>query len=272
MEAIRGIQRDPDIAELIIVDNGNQPLDGPRMLEVASRRGDVRILQGHGNIGFAAGCNYGAAMASGDAFLFINPDAVIIEGAARQLEQAGTTLKTPWIAGGMLINATGQEQRGGRRGVLSKRSAIATFTPLHRLPGITSMHREKEPLSEGPMPMPTVSGALMLMDRKSYDLLGGFDEGYFLHVEDIEICRRVRSLGGEIVFVPDARAFHYGSTSNVTRWRVELHKLKGLLRYFWTSGPGLDAKLGTIILAPVMAAALGARTLWISIRKAFVGG
>lgn len=271
MEAIRALQRDADIHELIVVDNGNSAADRVRLLEVASRSDNVRILQGHGNVGFARACNYGAALTKGEMLLFINPDAVTEDGAARQLAQAGASLQTPWIAGGMLIDASGAEQRGGRRGVLSMRSAIASFTCLHRLPGISPMHREDEPLAEGPMPMPTVSGAFMLTSRNSYRRLNGFDESYFLHVEDIEICRRARAMGGNIVFVPSARALHYGSTSNVSRWRVEQHKLDGLVRYFWTSGPGLGPKLGTILITPLIATGLAARTIWLNVRKAFAG-
>lgn len=271
MEAMRAVQRDPDIAELIIVDNGNPRVDRLRMLDVASRTDSVRLLQGHGNIGFAAACNYGAALAEGDYFLFINPDAVLEVSAARQMADAGQRFQRPWVVGGLLFDAYGREQRGARRGVLSMRSAIASFTPLHRLPGINSMHRENEPLPKQPITIPTVSGALMMIDRLSFDQMGGFDEAYFLHVEDIEICRRARAMGGDVVFVPGARAFHYGSTSEVTRWRVETHKLRGLIRYFWTSGPGLGAKFGTILIAPLMGAALGARTIWLSIRKVIVG-
>jgi len=271
MESIRAVQRDLDIDELIIVDNGNAPADRTRLFEVAQRSDNVRILQGHGNVGFARGCNYGAALATGDYLFFLNPDAVIETGAARKLADAGDSLGTPWLAGGMLLNSSGQEQRGARRGKLTAMSAFASFTPLHRLPGLQSIHRGNEPMPTGPVPMPTVSGASILMDRASFDRIGGFDEGYFLHVEDIAICRSVREAGGEVIFVPDARAMHYGSTSNVTPWRVEWHKLKGFLRYFWMSGPGLGVKIGTILGAPLMAGALFARFTMLSLRKAIRG-
>lgn len=271
MESIRAVQRDPDIHELIIVDNGNAPAERPRLLEVAERSGNVRILQGHGNVGFARGCNYGAALAMGDYLFFLNPDAIIEVGAARQLADAGDAAQTPWLAGGMLLNSSQQEQRGARRGTLTLGSAFISFTPLHRWLGLQSIHRENRPLPDRPVPMPTVSGASIMMDRASFDRIGGFDEGYFLHVEDIALCRSVRDAGGEVIFVPDARAMHYGSTSNVTLWRVEWHKLKGFLRYFWTSGPGLGAKIGTLLGAPLIAGALAARFIMLSLRKAARG-
>lgn len=271
MESIRAVQRDPDIHELIVVDNGNAQADRPRLLEVASRTENVRILQGHGNVGFARGCNYGAAMASGRYLLFLNPDAILDVGAARQMADAGGRAQSPWITGGLLLNSSGEEQRGARRGALTIGSALTSFTALHRLPGLQSIHRENLPLPPGPVPMPTISGASLMMDRASFDAVGGFDPAYFLHVEDIAICRTVRRRGGSVTFVPGARAMHYGSTSDIPRWRVECHKLRGLLRYFWTSGPGLGAKLATILVAPLMGAALFARTIWLGVRKGIRG-
>lgn len=271
MESIRAVQRDPDIAELIVVDNGNTRAERIRLVEVASRRGNVRILQGHGNVGFARGCNYGARLAQGDYLLFLNPDALIEAGAARQMAYAGRTADRPWIAGGRLVNSDGGEQRGPRRGELTFASAFASFTPLHRLPGVRSIHRDGDPMPDGPMPMPTISGACLMTDRASFAQLGGFDEGYFLHVEDIDICARARRMGGSVTFVPGAVAMHYGSTSNVTRWRVEWHKYRGFLRYFWRRSPGLGSKVATVISAPLMGAALMGRATWLTVRKAFLG-
>lgn len=276
LESIEALQNDPDIYELIIVDNGNAPADRTHLFDaaqdLAAQRGrTVRILQGHGNIGFARACNYGAALATGDYLLFLNPDAIIEMGAARKLLDAGDAVQTPWIAGGMLLSSNGQEQRGARRGRLNFGSAITSFTPLHRLPGFRSIHREDEPLPDGPVPMPTVSGACIMTDRASFHQVGGFDGGYFLHVEDIAICRAVRWADGAVIFVPDARAMHHGSTSDVARLWVEWHKLKGFLRYFWTSRPGFIAKIATILGAPLMAAMLSARFIVSSLRNAVRG-
>jgi N-acetylglucosaminyl-diphospho-decaprenol L-rhamnosyltransferase len=271
MESIQAVQNDADIHELIIVDNGNTAADRARLFQAAQRSEKVRILQGHGNVGFARGCNYGAALATGENLFFLNPDAIIEVGAARKLVEAGKTVQTPWIAGGMLLNSNGQEQRGARRGPLNFGSAIVSFTPLHHLPGIQSIHRDDEPLPDGPVPMPTVSGASIMTDRISFDRIGGFDGGYFLHVEDIAICRAARQAGGSVIFVPDARAMHHGSTSDVARLWVEWHKLKGFLRYFWTSGSGAGSKMATLLVAPIMAAMLSARFVILSLRKALRG-
>ena len=270
MESLRSVLADPDVSELIVVDNGNSPADRAGLASLLGTDPRLRLLQGHGNTGFARACNYGASLATGDVLLFLNPDAVIEPGAPRALLEAGRGRTHPWIAGGRLLGPDGAEQRGARRGRLTFASAFGSFTPLHRLPGIESLHWETRPLPNGPIELPTVSGAMMLMPRTTFDALGGFDDGYFLHVEDIALCRAAREAGGAVVFVPGAQAMHYGSTSNVPRMAIEWHKLRGFLRYFWTGGGALS-RIGTVFGAPLMGAAIMGRASWLSLREAFTG-
>ena len=133
-EAIRAVIRDNDIFELILVDNGNTVAARQAVAKMVAKDERIRILQGHGNIGFGKACNYGAKLARGEYLLFLNPDAIISKGAARQLANCGKTLNQPWVAGGLLKDVNGREQRGGRRGRLTPLSAIVSFSPLHRLP------------------------------------------------------------------------------------------------------------------------------------------
>ncbi|MGB9154699.1 MAG: glycosyltransferase family 2 protein, partial [Alphaproteobacteria bacterium] len=58
------------------------------------------------------------------------------------------------------------------------------------------------------------------------------DEGYFLHVEDLDLCFRFRKAGGKIYFAPDVVAIHTGGTSEAASDFVERHKTRGFSRYF----------------------------------------
>lgn len=268
-EAIRSVMNDKDIFELILVDNGNTVAARQSIARVVEKHDNIRLLQGHGNIGFGKACNYGAKLARGEYFLFLNPDALIEKGAARKLADCGNNLKEPWIAGGMLKDVHGKEQRGGRRGRLTPFSAMVSFSPLHKLPFLKSIHREKDPLPKKAQSYATVSGACLMMDRSSFELVGGFDENYFLHVEDIDLCRRTRNAGGEVYFVPSATVMHYGSTSQVGRQRVEWEKLKGFTRYFWNYSPSVFGKILTTMAWPFMVMAIMGRAWLMIIRQAF---
>jgi len=271
IEAINAVMADADIFELILVDNGNTIDARKRLSHVVAQHERIRLLQGHGNIGFGRACNYGAKLAIGEYLLFLNPDALITEGAARSLANCGKALTGPWITGGLLKDVNGQEQRGGRRGALTPLSALVSFTPLHKLPFFRSIHKEDEALPSEPKAYPTISGACMMMDRASFESLGGFDEGYFLHVEDIDVCRRAREKGGEVYFVPNASAMHYGSTSQVRRQKVEWEKLKGFTRYFSKHSKTVFGKAMTYAAWPFMALAIMGRAWYIAIRSAFIG-
>jgi len=197
---------------------------------------------------------------------------VISKGAARQLANAGDGLMEPWITGGLLRDEKGREQRGARRRALTPLSALVSFIPaLEIIPGLQSIHRETDPLPAHPIQMETVSGACLMTDRPCFERMGGFDERYFLHVEDIEICRRARQMGGQVGFVPGATVMHYGSTSNVPHVWIETEKLKGFLRYFWNYTPSLMPKIITIFAAPFMAAAILGRAYFLSIKSALTG-
>jgi len=271
MEAIQAVLQDDDIFELMIVDNGNTESARTRLSSFIQDHDRVRVLQGHGNIGFARGCNYGAHLARGHYILFLNPDAIISGGSARALAKAGGALNTPWIAGGLLRDVNGQEQRGARRGALTPFSAFLGFTALHKVFGRPSIHQENTPMPTGPVKIQTISGACLMMDRPSFNALGGFDEAYFLHVEDIDICRRARLAGGDVCFVPHATAMHYGSTSKVHRLKIEHEKLKGFIRYFWNYKAGLMPKILTALMTPFMAFAILGRAVFLIIRQAIMG-
>lgn len=267
MESVPAVLADPDILELIIVDNGNTASARERLWALAKGERRIRLVQGQGNVGFGRACNYGARLAKGDYILFLNPDAVIEKGTAMTMAECGDGLTRPWIAGGNLQTVNGVEQRGSRRSALTPMAAVVSFTPLHKLPGFKSIHLEHLPLPEGPVEMPIVSGACLMVDRESFDMLGGFDERYFLHVEDIDICRRAKLSGGDVFFVPDAKVMHYGSTSKARIVRVERNKFHGFIRYFWDYTSHWWSKALLILSMPFMYVAIMGRAWWLSVRN-----
>lgn len=271
MEAITAVMNDKDIYELIIVDNGNIPTTRVRLSQLCADYDRIRLLQGHGNIGFSKGCNYGAELASGDYFLFLNPDAVIGYGSARKMADAGTGLNKPWVTGGFLRDEYGREQKGARRGALTPWSAFVSFTGLHKLPYIQSIHLNDTAVPSKPTPVEVTSGACMMMDRESFEMIDGFDSGYFLHVEDIDICHRIRTKGGDVYVVPSAPVMHYGSTSNVPRLRVEFEKFKGFVRYFGNYKSKSTSKLLTLLATPFFFIAIMGRACYLTLRFALIG-
>jgi len=265
-DALDAALAEPHITEIILVNHENPPGDVERLIALSADNPRVKLVHTFENQGFSRGCNRGVREASSDYLLFLNPDALLPRGAAERLVDTALTAKEPAIVGARLIGEDGAEQRGARRGELTFTSSIVGFLGLAKLlPGWRDIHREHEPLPEEAIEVPAVSGAAMLMSRRSFDQLAGFDERYFLHVEDLDICKRARELGGEVIFEPRAPVIHYGSTSRVSLIKVEMWKARGLVRYFHRHGGPLGWLKAMILAAPIYAALIG-RTVLIRLR------
>ena len=269
-ECLYALASDPDISELVIVDNGNSQRTIAFLDAFAARQNNVQLIRPDRNLGFGKAANRGAAAARHDLVMFVNPDAVLKRGSVAKLREAAIGRKSPFIVGGRLFNLDGSEQRGARRHHLNFWRAFGTFTGLSFLPGIPTVHRDHEPLPSGPVPMDVISGALFLVDRRGFlDNLNGFDEDYFLHVEDIDLCRRAHLAGGEVLYTPLAAALHYGSTSKVPRTFVETHKAAGMARYFKKFARTRQERTLAAIAAPVFVLLLVGRAKLLTLRARF---
>lgn len=264
MESVRRVLTEPAVDEFVIVDNGSSLADAAWLRELARRERRVRLLQGLGNIGFARAANLGATSAKGDALVFLNPDAFLTPGAVAALLDAARDRPSPCVIGARVFNTDGTEQRGARRGeitpvttLLSLSKLSALLPPLRRF----EIHREGEPPPPYPVDTPTISGACFHMSATDFQALGGFDEGYFLHVEDIDLCWRARRQGGSVLFQPNAHIVHVGSTSRENPLVVEWHKGRGLVRYFLKRADRKRRKALALALAPLILFTAVARPL-----------
>jgi N-acetylglucosaminyl-diphospho-decaprenol L-rhamnosyltransferase len=262
-DCLAALVADPDVAEIVLVDNGNPKEMLWKVDERFGESGKVKVTGGGENRGFAAGVNLGAAKATGARFLVINPDAILQPGSIAALEAARAGQTEPIVVGGKIHGEDGVEQRGARRRRLSLRSAAVTFLGMGWLrafnPGFVNINRNTEPEPAGPVRMDAVSGALMYLSRSGFDRLSGFDEGYFLHVEDLDLCRRAEADGGSVVYTPLARALHHGATSDAPAIAVERHKAAGLGRYFRKFAETPAERTAATLLSPAITLALLAR-------------
>ena len=228
----------PGIAELIVVDNGNWDRAREELAALAAREPRLRVLTGHGNVGFARACNLGVAASTSPHVLILNPDATPAPGAVATLIEEGARAAPDgfWLAGGRLLNPDGTEQAGARRRTLTPWRAMVEMARLDRLaprhPYFRRFNAHDEPCSGRTTLMPTVSGAFFAMPRAAWDAVGGMDEGFFLHVEDVDLCLRVGEAGGAVLYVPAAEVVHGKSSSRSNRIRVERWKAQSLTRYF----------------------------------------
>ncbi len=246
---------DPHAGEFVLVDNGSTPEEAA-WLDAAARDGRVTLIRGQGNVGFARGANLGAAAARGRVIVFLNPDAFLRPGCLPALDAALEGSGPPRLAGARVLDPNGREQRGARRGEVTPVTTLLSLTRLAALPGFRrfEVHHEADVLPDRPVAVPTVSGACFAMRAADFAQLRGFDTGFFLHVEDVDLCWRVRRAGGEVLFIPAAEVTHLGSTSRTHPVRVEFHKGVGLARYFRKRADTVQRRAIAVVLTPAIVA------------------
>lgn len=88
------------------------------------------------------------------------------------------------------------------------------------------------PADRGPMEVDWIAGMFMLFRADTYRAIGGFDEGYFLYYEDVDICRRLRKMGKSAIYNPAAEVVHDARRASRRNPRLALYHLRSILRYF----------------------------------------
>jgi N-acetylglucosaminyl-diphospho-decaprenol L-rhamnosyltransferase len=102
-----------------------------------------------------------------------------------------------------------------------------------------------------------VSGACAMVRRVAFDVVAGFDEGYFMYVEDVDLCWRLRLAGWRVGYEPAGRVVHaLGGSSRLVPYRMIAEHHRSLLRFVDKTTDGARR-----VLMPVVAAGLGLRTL-----------
>jgi len=224
----------PEALEIIVVDNDSE--DGS--LDELSDLSRVHIVRNPINVGFATACNIGVQASSAPYLLFLNPDCRFQLGALTSLLSGLNSHNRAGMVGGLLVNEDGTEQGGARRAVPTPWRSLVRVFGLHRFANrwpklFYDFYLHKEPLPTTPVEIEAISGACMLVKRDAMMDVGLWDEGYFLHCEDLDWCMRFRQKGWKILFVPDARIDHaLGACSRSRRVFVEWHKHKGMVRFY----------------------------------------
>ncbi|MGV8942471.1 glycosyltransferase [Thermomonas sp.] len=212
------------VVEIRVVDNDSYDAT----LEIVQRHAladpRLRFIANPDNPGFAVACNQGAADSSARWLAFVNPDCLVKpETLARLREHAEA--HAPALLGADLVDEAGLRDAAARRHAPDF-AAMLRSVAAGRL-GVAV--DEAAPVQA----VEAVSGALMLSPRWLFERVDGFDAGYRLHAEDLDLCRRMRDVGARVLVANDVRVVHVRGVSSRSRpLFVEWHKHRGLWRYF----------------------------------------
>jgi len=225
------------VARIVVVDNASDDASSGIVDAQAKNDPRLQLLRNESNRGFGSACNQGAELLATPWVAFVNPDVYVARTDLSRLAAHGREVPGAGLLGTDAVNAAGIADPAVRRWDPSLRRLLLSAGSRDEL------YFGRDPAS----PLQRVeatSGAVMLLPLALFRKLGGFDQGYRLHAEDLDLCRRVREAGYEVFVANDITVLHLRGVSSRTRplW-VEWQKHRGLWRYFskfesaQTSGP-----------------------------------
>ncbi len=223
-DCLQRLRNADGVVEIRVVDNDSNDAS----LEIVQRHAvadpRLRFIGNPDNPGFAVACNQGAADSQAPWLAFVNPDC-LVEADTLSRMRAHAEHEQPALVGADLVNENGVRDAATRR-------HDPDFAAMLRSPAAARLGIEMDPA----IPLQAVdatSGALMLLPRWLFTRVDGFDEGYRLHAEDLDLCRRVRGIGARVIVANDVSVVHVRGVSSRSRpVFVEWHKHRGLWRYF----------------------------------------
>lgn len=216
--------------EVIVVDNASTDGTADR---VAEAHPSATLIREPVNRGFGAACNRGAAAARAPYVLFLNPDAEVTAGAIDAL--AGVLDAEPDVAivGPRTVNEDGTPQVSFGPAL----TLVAEWRQRRLVLGVKRRDpkalRRAEALAAAASEPDWVSGSCLMARRHVFAQLDGFDEGFFLYEEDVDLCVRARAAGWRVRYEPAALVRHrLGRSMQRLEARARVEYYRSHLRYY----------------------------------------
>lgn len=218
--------------KVVVVDNDSK--DNSLELVKDLNYEKLEIIKNSDNLGFGKACNIGAKNSQSDFLLFLNPDAMVYEDTFLKLldyiEQNDTNDVA--VYGVQLIGDDEKVQRTCAR-------FPSLWNMLVRSSGLNKINKKifktyamNDWNHDDTKEVDHVIGAFYLIDRKIFEKIKGFDERYFVYIEDLDLSKRVKDRGYKTIFVSEVQAYHKGGgTSEQVRAKRLFYSTRSRLIY-----------------------------------------
>jgi N-acetylglucosaminyl-diphospho-decaprenol L-rhamnosyltransferase len=217
-------------AELLVVDNTSTDgsLDGVEELDPR-----VRVIRNQENLGYGRACNQGFSAATAPFVCLLNPDIIPDPECLQKMAVALAAHPDVGILGPRLRNPDGSVYPSARivptPAVALGHAALGMFLPNNRF---SRVYKLMDVPGVAEMEVEWVSGAAMLVRREAFQVVGGFDEDFFMYVEDLDLCVRLGELGWKALYYPQVEMTHHvAGSSRRTPYSMIRHHHQSLLRY-----------------------------------------
>jgi len=229
---LEGLSTESSSRPIIVVDNASP--DGSAAM-VQREFPDVKLIANSVNLGFGAAANQAIALCESAYMLLLNSDTRVQPGAVQALAAYLDRCPRAAIVGPKLLNSDGTLQRSSRRfpGTLAWLFDNQLGGRLARSLGLRAGKMLHAWAHDHARPVPWVIGAAMAMRVEPVRQVRGFDPGFFLYCEEIDLCMRLRKSGWEVHFTPDATIAHVGGASTPgDRRDLNRHMIASTLRLY----------------------------------------
>lgn len=213
------------VDQIRVVDNGSTDATLGIVQRHASLDPRLHFIANPDNPGFAVACNQGARDADAPWIVFVNPDCLVDADTLSRLRAHAEALDVDALLGTDLAGEDGARDPAARR-------RDPDFAAMLRHAAARDLSVPRDP-AQPLQRVDAISGAMMLLPRRLFERIDGFDTGYRLHAEDLDLCRRAREAGAVVAVANDIVVAHARGVSSRSRpVFVEWHKHRGLWRYF----------------------------------------
>jgi N-acetylglucosaminyl-diphospho-decaprenol L-rhamnosyltransferase len=247
--------RDDGVDRIVVVDNASA--DGSAAA-VRRHEPDVEVVGLDRNLGFGAAANRGVARTSTAYVAVMNPDVVVEPGSTKALVDALERDPGLAVVGPRVQTPDGALYPSAR--IFPDLADAAGHAFFHFVWPTNPYSRRYRMLDwdhAAAADVDWVAGTHLLARRRAWDEVGGFDERYFMYLEDVDLCWRLRRRGWRTGYEPAARVTHaIGRSTDQTPYRMIAAHHRSLLRYAANTTTGRRR-----LLLPVIAVALAVRTV-----------
>jgi N-acetylglucosaminyl-diphospho-decaprenol L-rhamnosyltransferase len=241
--------------ELVVVDNGSA--DGS-VDALRAAVPDVRVVRAPGNVGYARAANLGTAATRAPVVAVLNVDLVVEPGAAKALLDRVDRQARLGAVGPQLRNPDGTVYPSARTmpsiRVAVGHAILGLWYPENRY---SAQYRQLDADPSAPRLVDAVSGAAIWLRRTALDEVGGWDERYFMYLEDTDLCWRLRLAGWDVAYEPAAVIEHeQGAITAQVPYRMLVEHHRSAWRFAQVRYTGIR-----VVLLPFAAVFLAARAV-----------
>ncbi len=234
--------------EIIIIDNDSKDDTLEKVARWLTK--NIKLIINKSNDGFAKAVNRGIKKSKGKLILLLNPDTVVKKNSIQELISCSNS--NNGIVGGKMIGADGSF-RGSCFSIPTVMTGIFDFTNIRKLFPNNKWHEEfylqnKLNNIKNPVEVGVVSGGYMLIPRKVVSKVGYLDENFFMYLEDVDYCVRVKKSGFKIMYCPQSIIEHEGGGSSHNKERAHISAWRKSRSYYFIKNHNLFAN---ILLQPL---------------------